>query len=88
MTLAPTYEAIKCETSGKHSIRENPAELLGTGHQCKDGLLPSSKCYVCESLEMFIKIVRYHTSGIVSLLGVFSFAMEFMTVYCICLYFW
>jgi hypothetical protein len=41
MTLAPTYEAIKRETSGKPSIKEKPAELLGTGHQCKDGLLPS-----------------------------------------------
>ncbi len=43
MTLAPMYEAIKCETSGKLSIREKPAELLGLGHQCKDGLLPSIK---------------------------------------------
>jgi hypothetical protein len=53
MTLAPTYEAIKCETSGKPSIRKKPAELLGTGHQCKDGLLPSIKHNVCESVEMF-----------------------------------
>jgi hypothetical protein len=53
MTLAPKYEAIKRETSGKPSIREKPAELLGTGHQCKDGLLPSIKHNVCESMEMF-----------------------------------
>jgi hypothetical protein len=53
MTLAPMYEAIKRETSGKPSIREKPAELLGTGHQCKDGSLPSIKCNVCESVEMF-----------------------------------
>jgi hypothetical protein len=53
MTLAPTYEAIKCETSRKPSIREKPAELLGVGHQCKDGLLPSIKGDVCESVEMF-----------------------------------
>ncbi len=53
MTLAPTYEAIKRETSRKPSIREKPAELLGTGHQCKDGLLPSIKRNVCESVEMF-----------------------------------
>jgi hypothetical protein len=53
MTLAPTYEAIKCEASGKLSIREEPAEFLGTGHQCKDGLLPSIKHNVCESVEMF-----------------------------------
>jgi hypothetical protein len=41
MTLPPMYEAIKCETSGKPLIREKPAEFLGTGHECKDGLLPS-----------------------------------------------
>jgi hypothetical protein len=52
MTLTPTYEDIKHETSGKPSIREKPAELLGTGHQCKDGLLPSIKRNVCESVEM------------------------------------
>jgi hypothetical protein len=53
MALAPTYEAIKCETSEKPSIREKPAELLGTGHQCKDGLLPPIKHTDCESVEMF-----------------------------------
>jgi hypothetical protein len=53
MTLTPTYEAIKCETSGKPSIREIPADLLGSGHQCKDGSLPSIKHNVCESVEMF-----------------------------------
>jgi hypothetical protein len=53
MTLAPMYEAIKRETSRKPSIREKPAELLGTGHQCKDGSLPSIKRNVNESVEMF-----------------------------------
>jgi hypothetical protein len=53
MTLAPMYEANKRETSGKPSIREKPAELLGTGHQCKDGSLPSIKRNVCESVEIF-----------------------------------
>jgi hypothetical protein len=53
MTLAPTNEKIKRETSRKPSIREKPAELLGTGHQCKDGSLPSTKRNVCESVEMF-----------------------------------
>ncbi len=53
MTLAPKYEAIKHETSGKSLIRTKPAELLGTEHQCKDGLLPSIKHDVCESVEMF-----------------------------------
>jgi hypothetical protein len=53
MKLAPTYEAIKCETSGKPLMREKPAAFLGTGHECKDGLLPSIKCNVCESVEIF-----------------------------------
>ncbi len=55
MTLTPMYEAIKHETIRKPSIRENPAELLGTGQQCKDGLLPSIKHNVCESVEIFYK---------------------------------
>jgi hypothetical protein len=53
MTLAPTYDANKRETSRKLSIREKPAEFLGTGHQCKDGLLPSIKRNIYESVEMF-----------------------------------
>ncbi len=53
MKLDPTYEAIKHETSRKSSIREKPAEFMGTGHECKDGLLPSIKRNVCESVEMF-----------------------------------
>jgi hypothetical protein len=39
MTLVPTYEVTKRETSGKPLMREKPAEFLGTGHQHKDGLL-------------------------------------------------
>jgi hypothetical protein len=47
MTLAPTYETIKRKTSGNPLIRKKTAEfLLGTGHECKDGLLPSIKCNV------------------------------------------
>jgi hypothetical protein len=53
MTLAPRNEAIKRETSRKPSIREKPAELLGTGYQCKDSSLPSIEHNVCESVEMF-----------------------------------
>ncbi len=53
MTLAPTNEAIKRETSKKPLIREKPAEFLGTGYECKDDLLPSIKRNVCESVEMF-----------------------------------
>jgi hypothetical protein len=57
MSLAPTYEAIKCETSRKPLIKEKPAEFLGTGHQCKDGLLPLIKRNIYESVKTFIKIV-------------------------------
>jgi hypothetical protein len=41
------------KTSRKPLIREKTAEFLGTGHQCKDGLLPSIKHNDCESVEMF-----------------------------------
>jgi len=53
MSLAPTYEAIKRETSGKPLFREKPAELLGTRQECKDGSLPSIKHNSCESMEMY-----------------------------------
>ena len=53
MTLAPMYEAIKRETSRKPSIRKKPAEFLGTVHQCKDGLLPTIKHNIYESVEIF-----------------------------------
>ncbi len=60
MTLTPTYEAIRRETSRKPSVREKPTEFLGTGHQCKDG-----NCHqlniIFESVEIFIRIVGlYH----------------------------
>ena len=51
-SLAPTHEAIKRETSGKPLFREKPAEFLGTGQECKDGLLPSIKRTNCESMDM------------------------------------
>jgi hypothetical protein len=37
----------------KPSIRVKPAEFLGTGHECKDGLLTSIKHNIYESVEMF-----------------------------------
>ncbi len=63
MTLTPTYEAIKRETSGKPLFEgKKPAEFLGTGQECKDGLLPSVKRNICESLEMcslwYLRILR------------------------------
>ena len=77
MTLAPMYEATKCETSGKPSIREKPAELLGTGHQCKDGLLPSIKHNVVRVWRCFIRIVR-------SYLRYFILALSLLFSYGIC----
>ncbi len=66
MTIAPTYEAIKHEISRLLSIRETPAEFLGTGLQCKDGLLPSIKCKIvgvqrcvdwdCEGFLMLVSL--------------------------------
>ncbi len=58
MSLAPMYEAIRRETSGKPLMREKPAEVLGTGHQCKDGLISLS--IIFESAETFIRIVRLY----------------------------
>jgi hypothetical protein len=58
MSLAPMYEAIRHETSGKPLMREKPAEVLGTGHQCKDGSIPLSIMF--ESAETFIRIVRLY----------------------------
>ena len=60
MSLAPTYEAIRHETSGKPLMREKPAEFLGTGHQCKDGYCHQLSV-IFESVEIFIRIVGlYH----------------------------
>ena len=54
MSLAPTYEAIMCENQRKtYGKKKKPAEFLGTGQECKDGLLPSFKRNICESLEMY-----------------------------------
>jgi hypothetical protein len=56
MTLAPTYEAIRCETSGTPIMSEKPAKFLGTGHQCKDGYRHQLSI-IFESVETFIRIV-------------------------------
>ena len=56
MSLAPTYEAIRRETSRKPVMRENPAKVLGTGHQCKDGYCHQLSV-IFESVEIFIRIV-------------------------------
>jgi hypothetical protein len=56
MSLAPRYEAIRRETSGKTLMREKPAEFLGTGHQCKDGYCHQLSV-IFESVEISIRIV-------------------------------
>ncbi len=56
MSLAPMYEAIRHETSGKPLKREKPAEFLGTGHQCKDGYCHQLSV-IFENVETFIRIV-------------------------------
>ncbi len=65
MSLAPTYEAIRCETSGKPLTREKPAEFSGTGHQCKDGYCHQFSI-IFESVETFIRIVGLYL-GVVPL---------------------
>ncbi len=56
MSLAPTYESIRRETSRKPLIREKPAKYLGTRHQCKDGYCHQLSV-IFESVETFIRIV-------------------------------
>ncbi len=60
MTIAPTYEAIKRETSRKPSIREKPAEFVGTVHQCKYGSYHQLSINKYESMETFIRIVKWY----------------------------
>ncbi len=59
MSLAPTYEAIRHETSGKPLKREKPAEFWGVGHQCNDGYCHQSSV-IFESVETFIRIVELY----------------------------
>ncbi len=65
MSLAPTYEAIRRETSGKPLMREKPAEFWGTRHQCKDDYCHQLSV-IFESVETFIRIVGLYL-GVVPL---------------------
>ena len=65
MSLAPTYEAIRRETSRKPLMREKHAEFLGTGHQCKDDYWHQLSV-IFESVETFIRIVGLYL-GVVPL---------------------
>ncbi len=56
MTLAPTYEAIRRETSRKSLMRGTPAKFWGTGHQCKYGYCHQLSV-TFKSVETFIRIV-------------------------------
>jgi hypothetical protein len=46
-------------------LRENPAEFLGTGHQCKDGYCQQLSV-IFESVKSFIRIVGLYL-GVVPL---------------------
>jgi hypothetical protein len=59
MSLAPTYEAVRRETSRKPLMREKSAEFLCTGHQCKDGYCHQLSV-IFESVEIFIRIVGFY----------------------------
>ena len=62
MSLAPTYEAIRRETSVKPLMRKNPAEVLGIGHQCKDGY--------CHQLSVIFESVEISNRRVGLYLGV------------------
>jgi hypothetical protein len=59
MSLAPTHEAIRRETSREPLMREKPAEFWGTGHQFKDDYCHQLS-EIFESVETFIRIVRLY----------------------------
>jgi hypothetical protein len=50
---------IRRETSGKPLMREKPAEVLGTGHHCKDGYCHQLSV-IFESIKRFIRIVGFY----------------------------
>jgi hypothetical protein len=71
MSLAPTHEAIRHETSGKPLMREKPAECLGTGHQYKDGYCHQLSI-IFESVEIFIGIVGLYLGVVPPTLSFFK----------------
>ncbi len=87
MTLAPTYEAIKRETSKKPWIREKPAELCGTGHQCKDGWLHQLSVMFVRVRRCCIRIVRsYLRYCILALSILFCYGIFDSLIYIISVY--
>ncbi len=57
---------------------KNPAELLGTGQECKDGLLPFVKRNICESVEMqSIMLLDHEGVPSMSLSGALSLNLMF-----------
>jgi hypothetical protein len=65
MSLAPTHEAIRRETSGKPLLREKPAKFWGTGYQCKDDYCHQLSV-IFESVETLIRIMGLYL-GVVPL---------------------
>jgi hypothetical protein len=74
MSLAPTYEAIRRETSVKPLMRKNPAEVLGIGHQCKDGYCHQLSV-IFESVEISIRRVGLYLGVISNLYPCFKHSM-------------
>ena len=80
MSLAPTHKANRCENSRKPLIREQPAEFLGTGHQCKDGYCHQFSV-IFESVETFVRMVGFELSGCTSnLYPCFKHSMAFYSI--------
>ncbi len=78
MSLAPTYEAIRHETSGKPVMREKPAEFLGTGHHSKDGYCHQLSI-IFESVETFIRIEGLYL-GIVPLICILVLSLLWLFI--------
>jgi hypothetical protein len=78
MSLAPTYEAIRRETSKKSLMREKPAEFLGTGHQCKDGYCHQLSI-IFESVETFIRIVGLYL-GVVPVICILVLSLPWLFI--------
>ncbi len=63
MSLAPTYEAIRHETSRKPLMREKPTELVDTGHQCKEGYCHQLSI-IFESVETSTRIAGLYLGAV------------------------
>ncbi len=88
MTLAPTYEAIQRETSGKSSIREKPVELLSTGNSVKIVYYHQLSVMFVRVWRCFFGIVRsYLRYCILALSNLFCYGICDSIIYVISVYF-